>query len=185
MSVCFCYSIMPKIHDTLSGGERVIIKFCQLLNARGICSAIFFSGEAPESDIVPFTNSISDDTIVVYCESVYGNPLNSQRVCRWMLYNPYKRGGQQLIDTWDKTDVLCSYGNYDCGLKCNISVSVVDFNEDKFTINDSPDGKTKKYFLIHKALLNEWTQEALNSEIQDLEQSGFRLFTELARNELT
>jgi len=174
--VCLCYSPNPIIHDTLSGGERVIIKFCQLLNARGICSAIFSYGKAPASNIVPFTNSISDDTIVVYSEGIYGNPLNAKRVCRWMLYEPYKRGGQQLINTWDKNDVLCSYGNYDGGLKCDISVSVVDFNEDKFTINNRLVGKSKKYYLIHKALLNGWTQEALDSEIQDLKQSGFEEF---------
>ena len=178
-AVCFCYSISPKIHDALSGGELVILKFIKLLNARGIKSALFFAGEAPDSDIVPFANALSPNTVVVYSEGVWGNLLNAKRVCRWMLYDPYKIRGQDLIDTWDKTDVLCSYGNYDCGLQCNISVNVVDFKEDIFTMTISPtdrNNKTKKYFLIHKAQLNGWGQEEFYAEITILTQLGFEEF---------
>jgi hypothetical protein len=156
------------------------LKFIKLLNARGIKSALFFAGEAPDSDIVPFANALSTNTVVVYNEWVCGNPLKAKRVCRWMLYDPYKRGGQALIDTWDKTDVLCSYGNYDCGLQCDISVNVVDFKEDIFTMTISPTDintkKTKKYFLIHKAQLNGWGQEELDAEITSLMQLGFEEF---------
>jgi hypothetical protein len=92
-----------------------------------------------------------------------------------MLYNPYSRGGNELVDSWSNTDVLCSYGNYDCGIKCDIRVDVVDFNENIFTINNCD--KTKKYFLVHKAILNGWTQETLELEINTLKQHGFEEFT--------
>ena len=168
--VCFYYTPSPEIKDTLSGGEHAILKFIKMLNNDGINAALF-SNSPSDLTLIPFTNTISDNTVVVYAEIVHGNPLDAKNVCRWILYDPYSRGGQELIDSWGKNDTLCSYGNYDGGLKCDINVNVVEFNEDIFTINNTI--KTKKYFLIHKALLNGWNQEELDLEISYLKQLGF------------
>jgi hypothetical protein len=172
--VCFYYSQSPKITDSLSGGEYAILKFLKLLNARGIKSALYSADT--QTGQVPFTNKISDETVVVYSEEIKGNPLQATKVGRWMLYNPYMRGGQELIDTWNKDDVLISYGNYDCGLQCDIRVDVVEFNEDKFDIKNRPETKTKKYYIIHKAMKCGWTQESLDREVDRLKMMGFEEF---------
>ena len=46
--------------------------------------------------------NLTIDSIVVYPELVYGNPLNAQHVTRWLLYkpgllNPYKFGPQEMF----------------------------------------------------------------------------------------
>lgn len=170
--VLFYYCSSPIMHDALSGGELAILKFIKLLNDRNINAKLF--SNTPQLNLTLFTNKISNNTVVVYSEGVNGNPLNAKRICRWMLYNPFIRCGKNIINSWSRNDVLCSYGNYDCGLICNIRVDVVDFNEHIFKINNCD--KSKKYFVVHKALLNGWTQPQLNIEIMKLKQFGFEEF---------
>jgi hypothetical protein len=120
---------------------------------------------------IPISNIINDETIVVYPEIIYGNPLKAKRVCRWILYDPLKRGGIDLLNSWSKSDVYCSYGTYDGGIDCKIKINVVDFNENILEIKNIE--KNKKYYFIYKALLCGWTQELLNNEIIYLQSIGF------------
>ena len=51
-----------------------------------------------------------------------------------MLYDPYIRGGDKLINSWNKNDIIISYGNY-TPYKSNLSLSVCKFDEDIFIFN--------------------------------------------------
>lgn len=178
IKVCIYFSDNPKISDNLPGGIIVILKFIRLLNEKNIKSCLFSKDISYNfiynSFLIPLTNIISDETIVVYPEIIYGNPLNAKCICRWLLYDPIKRGGINLINSWGKNDILCSYGDYDGGMNCVLKINVVDFNEDKLIIKNNI--KTKKYYLIYKALSCEWNRELLEKEIIYLKSLGFEEF---------
>lgn len=179
VKVCIYFSNNPKINnDNLPGGIIVLLKFIKLLNDKGIKSALYSKNISNDSIYdsftIPLTNKIFNDTIVVYPEIIYGNPLNSKNVCRWILYDPNKRGGIDLINSWNENDILCSYGDYDAGQKCKIKISVVEFNEDKLIFKNNI--KTKKYYLVHKALLCGWNSELLDKEIKYFNSLGFEEF---------
>lgn len=175
IKVCFYICDNPRYNT--SGGYLVIFKFIKLLNEKNI-SSYLFSKNNNEKFIfgsnynIPLINYIYDNTIVVYPEIIYGNPLKAKIVCRWILYDPNKRGGYRLLNTWNKNDILCSYGTYNAGLNCKIKLNIADFNENIFLFNNL--NRTKKYFLIHKAKLCGWSQELLNSEITYLKTLGFQ-----------
>jgi hypothetical protein len=180
IKVCIyiCNNLYFINNDNIPGGVMVILKFIKLLNDNGIKSALYSKNINIKLNYnsleIPLTNKIFNNTIVVYPEIVYGNPLNSKKVCRWILYDPMKRGGLNLINSWNKNDILCSYGDYDGGLKCKIKINVVDFNEDKITLKNNI--KTKKYYLIHKALLCGYNSELLDIEIKYFSSLGFEEF---------
>ena len=48
----------------------------------------------------------SDDTIVVYCEGVIGNPFKAKNVVRWMLSELGKNSPYDRLTTWDKNEVI-------------------------------------------------------------------------------
>jgi hypothetical protein len=48
----------------------------------------------------------SDDTIVIYCEGVHGNPLKGKNVVRWMLSELGKNMPHSVMPTWDKDEAV-------------------------------------------------------------------------------
>jgi hypothetical protein len=48
----------------------------------------------------------SDDTIVIYCESVSGNPFKAKNVVRWVLNELGKKEPSNILSTWHKNDVI-------------------------------------------------------------------------------
>jgi hypothetical protein len=177
--ICIYYCENPIINNNEPGGIRVILKFIQLLNNNNIYSVLYSNNL--ENIVtynyikIPISNHISENTIVIYPEIIYGNPLNAKNVCRWILYDPIIRGGQKLLDSWGKNDILCSYGDYDAKLNCSIKINVADFQENILRIKNID--KTKKYFLVHKALLCGWDENSLNNEINNLKLLSFEEFT--------
>lgn len=57
-----------------------------------------------------YTPFVSKDTIVVYSELMFGNPLKAKKVVRWLLYHNkhYKLNGDKTIG-YDKNDLFFSY----------------------------------------------------------------------------
>lgn len=57
-----------------------------------------------------YTPFVSKDTIVVYSEMMFGNPLKANKVVRWLLYHNtrYKQDGNKTIG-YDKNDLFFTY----------------------------------------------------------------------------
>jgi hypothetical protein len=53
----------------------------------------------------------SDDTIVIYCEGVSGNPFKATNVIRWMLSELGKNVPHNRLSTWDKNEVIYYFNN--------------------------------------------------------------------------
>ena len=162
---------LPHYHEC--GGHIVLHSLIKLLNKKNVPAFLYSQSKnlIRSKYNPPITDYIDDYTAVIYPEGINGNPKNAKHVFRWILYDPIKRGGQKLIDSYKKTDVIISYGNY-CPLvsplKCDIELSVADFNENQFIFNKKEKSekiKTKKYYLVYKARMAGWTDELLNKEI--------------------
>lgn len=57
-----------------------------------------------------YTPFVSKDTIVVYSERMFGNPLKANKVVRWLLYHNtlYRQDGDKTIG-YDKNDLFFTY----------------------------------------------------------------------------
>lgn len=151
------------------GGNIVIHYLIKILNKKKINSYLYSkSTNIYNPHNTPLTNIINTNTIVIYPEIIKDNPLNANTVCRWILYDPFKRYG---IKSWSKNDILLSYGNYN-PIKCHIDLSICRFDDNIFKFSKKK--KIHKYYIIHKAKLNGWTQENLNIEIRNLNNLGFQ-----------
>lgn len=167
-----CFYIGKKPDFKQCGGHIVIhhaIKLFNEVNIRTCLYSVKLDSVNPLN--TPLGNRIDANTIVVYSEKIMGNPLKANIVARWLLYDPYIRGGHKLINSWNKKDVIISYGNY-IPYKSDLKLSVCKFDEGIF-IFDKSIKKTKKYYIIHKALISGWTKEFLNKQIIYLKTLGF------------
>ena len=158
------------------GGIIVILKTIELFNKNNIKCYLF--SENPNIIInkryyLPLTNTINNNTIVIYPEIIYGNPLKAKNVCRWMLYYPEKRGGKTLTDTWSKDDILISYGSFTGNMDCKLELDTVDFYEDIFKFSNKTANRKKKFYTIHKAKLQHWNNDDLDKETNFLKSKGF------------
>ena len=109
------YIIYPSngcIYNTGSGGITVCFYMVQLLKNKGIRARICCEKivENPISnDYYIKGDAYNKDTIVIYGESVEGNPLNAKYIVRWIL-GPYYNS--TTISTWNPTDIVYFF-NYD------------------------------------------------------------------------
>lgn len=91
------------------GGITVHYYFAQLLDKLGIKVRINTSSFINGNNIFNnfHNNELSlNDTIVIYCEGVIGNPLNAPYVVRWMLSELGKNVPANYVDTWGKNELV-------------------------------------------------------------------------------
>jgi hypothetical protein len=92
------------------GGTTVQYELAKLISKFGINVKIFTShGKTPNSIFNQFTsdeNYNKDETIVIYCEGIQGNPLNAKYVVRWMLSELGKNVPHDWVNTWSKNELV-------------------------------------------------------------------------------
>jgi len=52
-----------------------------------------------------------ENTVVIYCEGVYGNPLNAKKVIRWMLSELGQNVPYDWVESWGKNELVYFYGS--------------------------------------------------------------------------
>lgn len=92
------------------GGVTVQYYLGKILSELGINVKIFTSHSKIYNSL--FNNFTSDEnynkdeTIVMYCEGVQGNPLNAKYVVRWMLSELGKNVPYEYVNTWSKNELV-------------------------------------------------------------------------------
>ena len=167
------HSMIPNFKHC--GGQIAIHYAILLLRKHGVSAFLFSKNKHINNSKynTPLIDHIEDNTIVVYPEIIWGNPLSAKRVCRWLLYDPMKRGGKALLNSWGVNDTIVSYGNY-APIKCHVELSVTDFNEHLFVCGNNITLRSKKYYFIHKARFYGWDKISINKEIIYLQSLGFQ-----------
>lgn len=73
---------------------------------------VYLYSPKPHLSEYKYVSEISDNmrknAIIVYPETVYGNPLNFDTVVRWILYYPGKNGGQKK---YNRNEILFTYSD--------------------------------------------------------------------------
>jgi len=88
------YIIMAPPYRNSSGGVRALYELCNHLESAGYEAKIFQGGEAPPS------------SIVIYPETVSGNPMNGRTVVRYVLNHPGLLGGD---DSYNPSELIFTY----------------------------------------------------------------------------
>ena len=110
--------------DLGNGGSVVQCHLANLLRHRGFNVRIIDVWKKPpqlmpanfvfthaETDKPTDINVTNEDTIVIYCEGVTGNPLGGKNVVRWMLSELGKNVPHSHMHTWDKNEVIYYFNN--------------------------------------------------------------------------
>ena len=71
-------------------------------------------------NLVQPTYKINKEDIVIYPESVSANPLNAERVCRYILARPYTLNGSWV--DYDEKDFVLNYSNVISGDGCHLNL---------------------------------------------------------------
>jgi hypothetical protein len=101
------------------GGCVVQCHLANLLRNRGFNVRLLSAWTSPPQLVPPnfvFTHTATDkpndidvsrdDTIVIYCEGVQGNPFNGKNVVRWMLSELGKNVPHYFMNTWGRDEVI-------------------------------------------------------------------------------
>ena len=108
------YIIVAPNYVSNSAGIICLYRLCHDLNLRGYPSFIFGSQTTSEKYIAPLLSSgdlskwVLDRYVVVYPETVPGNPLNAKRVARWVLNKPGLLGGDRV---YSESELVFNYAN--------------------------------------------------------------------------
>lgn len=108
------YMHMPTFNFE-DGGTVVQYFLAQKLEKLGHNVRICTKNHIPNTIFCKYYNNdfpINDDTIVIYCEGVIGNPLNARKVVRWMLSELGQNVPIDFLNTWSKKE-LVYYFNYE------------------------------------------------------------------------
>src|ERR1051326_2446805 len=79
-----------------SAGCRALYRLCHLLNRSGTSARIIPYEPAGSEWDTPFLLPAVQDSVVIYPETVHGNPLWARKVVRWALNYPGNLGGDLI-----------------------------------------------------------------------------------------
>ena len=124
------YIIWSPPYTHTSGGISVLHYLCHLLNEGGYSAYISSAGNPSwnEKGIsrVDLDKKMKEGAIAVYPEIVKGNPYNSQRVVRWVLYLPGVIGGDK---EYDPSEAVFCYDARFCDAAKSDRLFAVDIDE--------------------------------------------------------
>jgi hypothetical protein len=93
-----------------NGGTIVQYEMGKILSELGVDIKIFTShGKTNNSLFNNFTsneNYDKNETVVIYCEGIQGNPLNAKYIVRWMLSELGKNVPYEYVNTWSKNELI-------------------------------------------------------------------------------
>ena len=90
-------------------------KFINDQNDPRYCARIFniynkkYKSEFFEDGNLITEEEINDNCIIIYNETVKGNPLNAKNVVRWILLDLKIEMGLEQMKTWGKNDLICNW----------------------------------------------------------------------------
>ena len=110
--------IYPHMPFNISdGGTTVQYYLAYVLSNLGINVTIFNQRDNNAANFI-FNNFVTDinsinfdDTIVIYCEGIVGNPLNAKYVVRWMLSKLGQNVPYSYYDTWNQNELVYFFNN--------------------------------------------------------------------------
>jgi len=90
------------------GGNTVQYELCKILENMGINVRIHAPDKIPNSIFMQYyDNDFNlDETLVIYGETIQGNPLNAKYVARWILAPIGICSSIETHKTWSKTDLV-------------------------------------------------------------------------------
>jgi hypothetical protein len=96
----------PGEYSDIWGGVVVLHTLADTIAKLGESSYIYASStyEGSKAKVIPTGSQISYDpsnTVVIYPEVTFGNPLQSKNVVRWLLYTPGVNGGDGIYQDTD------------------------------------------------------------------------------------
>lgn len=95
--------------DHRSGGIVVLYYLASLLKKKGLDVKIYNTSPNKNEFFSEFTTTFdNENTVVIYPEVIYNNPLNAKNVIRWILAEVGKNTTADINKTWGKND-LCYY----------------------------------------------------------------------------
>jgi hypothetical protein len=98
-----------------NGGIVVHYNLANLIDKKGERVRIYnvFDNNSPNHIFNNFYENdfINDNCIVIYCEGIIGNPLNSKYVIRWMLSEIGKNVSYSSLNTWKPLELVYFYNN--------------------------------------------------------------------------
>lgn len=97
-----------------NGGLVVQYQLARCLKERGVNVKMFASHGKSENDIFDeYIDSFQDteDTVVLYCEGIYGNPLGAKKVVRWMLSELGQNVPYLFVNSWARNELVYFYGS--------------------------------------------------------------------------
>jgi hypothetical protein len=90
-----------------NGGVNVQYYLASVLKSYNINVKMFNHIDSTNEIFSDFTNTFdNENTIVIYCEGVFGNPLNAKYVVRWMLSELGKNIPYNWVNTWGKSELV-------------------------------------------------------------------------------
>jgi hypothetical protein len=97
------------------GGITVGFELCKILDNLGINIRILASERIDNSIFAKYydNNFNLDETLVIYGETIQGNPLNAKYVVRWILAPIGKCSSIETHKTWSKTDLVYYFNEED------------------------------------------------------------------------